>query len=111
MKLAAKIVVAFLVGPVILLVIDGVFAVRRERQLFEREAETDARLLGRAMEVVVGDVWKRHGEEEEPSLIADVDQESPLTAIRRVWVDDLVSGSRCFYRSRRTHEGPDSGRR
>lgn len=93
MRLAGKIVAAFLVGAVVLLIIDGVFAARRERTLLEEDALADARLLGRAMQTVVGDVWRRHGEEEALSLIADVDRLRPLFSIRWVWVDSTETGS------------------
>jgi signal transduction histidine kinase len=91
MRLAAKIIVTFLVSAVILLVIDGLFALRREQDLFTKDAEVDARLVGRAMQIVVGDVWRRYGEEEALSLVAEIDQESRLMEIRWVWLDELAS--------------------
>ena len=93
MKLAGKIVAGFLVGAVILLIIDGVFAARRERALLEEDALDDARLLGRAMQTVVADMWHRHGEEEALGLIGDLDRLRPLFSIRWVWVDSLETGS------------------
>jgi signal transduction histidine kinase len=93
MKLAGKIVVVFLVGAVVLLTIDGVFAARRERALLEEDALADARLLGRAMQTVVADMWRLHGEEEALGLIADVDRLRPLFSIRWLWIDSLETGS------------------
>jgi two-component system NtrC family sensor kinase len=87
LKLAGKLVLSFLAGAVILLVIDGVLAAHRERQLFEQDAEMDARLLGRAMQTVVTDAWRRHGEGEALRLIEEVGRQRPLFAIRWVWLD------------------------
>jgi signal transduction histidine kinase len=94
--LAGRIVLTFLGGAVILLVLDGILAASREREFFEDDAEADARLLGRALKVVVADVWKLHGEQEALRLLEDVDRERSLFEIRWLWIEgtDAAAGER-----------------
>ena len=81
-------VLVFLLGSVALLVIDGALTARREIELFELDAEEDSRSLGRLMQTIVGDVWRRHGQEEALRLMAEVDRHRPLFAIRWIAIDE-----------------------
>jgi len=93
-KLAAKIVLIFLVGAVILLVIDGVFAAQREQRLFDQDARADVELLGKTMQKVVGDVWRRHGKADALRLIGDINRLRPAFSVNWIWVQNGSSGQR-----------------
>ena len=84
MKLATKFVLAFLGGTVAVLLIYGVFAVDRERALFESDLERDARLVGRSMQIAIADAWNEHGEVKALELIETFDREEPDVGVR--WV-------------------------
>lgn len=92
MRLAAKLVLAFLAGAVILLVIDGLFAARRERFMFEQNAAADARLLGRALQTVVEGAWSLDGEAAALRLVEAVGRQQSPFAIRWLWLDTDSAG-------------------
>ncbi|MGB5174426.1 MAG: HAMP domain-containing sensor histidine kinase [Thermoanaerobaculia bacterium] len=84
MRLATKFVVAFLAGTVAVLLVYGIFAVDRERTLFENDIRRDTRIVGRAMGVAIADVWTDQGEAKALKLIEDLDDEEPGVGAR--WV-------------------------
>ena len=92
MKLARKLVVAFL------LVVFGVFAVYaairvdREISLFETDMQRDAKLLGRALSAAMVEVWKADGEASALRIVEFADAQSKEVQIRWVWLDGAPVG-------------------
>ncbi len=84
MRLATKFVVVFVAGTVTVLLVFGLFAVDRERTLFEKDVERDTRIVGRSIGVAIADVWSDQGEETAQKLIEDLNEEEPDVVVR--WV-------------------------
>ena len=58
MRLALKLVLAFMLANIALAAIYGYLAVRRECGMFEHTASDEADSLGPAMQVVLADAWR-----------------------------------------------------
>lgn len=88
MRLALKLVLAFMLANIALAAIYGYLAVRREVRMFEHTASEEAESLGPAMQVVLADAWRAtgyRGVEECVRRVATI-QETQLQ-IRWVWFD------------------------
>ena len=84
MRLAVKFVLVFLAGTVTVLLVYGVFAVERERALFENDVERDTRLVGRSIRIAVLDVWSEQGQAKALQLIEDFNRQEPDLEVR--WI-------------------------
>jgi two-component system NtrC family sensor kinase len=84
MRLATKFVLAFLAGTVTVLLAYGVFAIDRERDLFENDVERDTRHLGHSMGVAIANIWSDQGEARALQLVRDLNQEEPRVRVR--WI-------------------------
>jgi signal transduction histidine kinase len=87
MKLARKLVVAFILVVCAVFAAYSAFRVDREIRLFETDMQRDAKLLGRALGAAVVQVWKADGEESALRLVEFADAQSKEVTIRWVWLD------------------------
>lgn len=90
MKLTAKLVIVFVLGIMLLIAINGYLAIRRETQLFEADAATDAERLGSAMESMVTFVWRERGPQHALEMIRRTTVPKYSLRIRWVWFDATV---------------------
>lgn len=90
MRLATKFVLVFLAGTVTVLLVYGIFAVDRERALFESDVARDTRLIGRSMRVVIENVRRDQGEAQVLKLVEDLDRVEPSVRVR--WVSTMEAG-------------------
>jgi two-component system, NtrC family, sensor kinase len=88
MRLAFKLVFAFLLANVLLAALYGYLAVQHEIRVFERMASSEAESLGPALEVLVIDAWRNTGYRGVQDVIrtASRGQPGPLH-VRWVWFD------------------------
>ena len=89
MRLALKLVLAFMLANIALAAIYGYLAVQREVRMFEHTASAEAESIGPAMQVVLADAWRAsgyRGVQERVREAAKV-QETELQ-IRWVWFDN-----------------------
>ena len=61
MRLALKLVLAFMLANIALAAIYGYLAVRREVRTYEHNASEEAEAIGPAMQVVLADAWRESG--------------------------------------------------
>ncbi|HEV2970184.1 MAG TPA: hypothetical protein VGY55_09355, partial [Pirellulales bacterium] len=88
MRLALKLVLAFLLANVVLAVVYGYLAVQHEVRIFERTASDEAKSLGPPMEHLLIDAWRSSGDLGLRDFIrqASAGREQQLR-IRWVWFD------------------------
>jgi signal transduction histidine kinase len=87
MKLARKLVLAFIGAIFTLLTIYGYHRVNRESALFETDMLRDAHTMGRALGAAVSDVWRADGEARAIALVEGANDRGSDLRIRWVWVD------------------------
>jgi signal transduction histidine kinase len=88
MRLALKFVLAFTLGNVLLAAVYGYWAVRREVRLFQHTASVEAESLGRAMEDMLADAWRRSGHQGVLQVVRKVNQRQERELrVRWVWFD------------------------
>jgi len=87
MKLAAKLVLVFMVGIVAVTIFHAYLLVRREAEIFEQETSDEARLIGDAIDDRIIAVWKEAGQAAAMHVIETADQREPEMRIRWVWFD------------------------
>ena len=76
MRLALKFVLAFTIGNILLAAVYGYVAVRREVRLFQHTASVEAESLGRAMEDMLADAWRRSGHQGVLQVVRKVNRSS-----------------------------------
>jgi two-component system NtrC family sensor kinase len=91
-RLAAKFVLFFLAGTVTVLLIYGIFAVDRERRLFEQDVERDTRLIARTIRGSVESVWTDWGEAKALELVEDLDRVEEDVRVRWIAASDIREG-------------------
>ena len=88
MRLALKFVLAFAIGNILLAAVYGYLAVRREVRLFRHTASVEAESLGRALEDMLADAWRRGGHEGVLQVVRKVnDRQERELRVRWVWFD------------------------
>ena len=88
MRLALKFVLAFTLGNILLAAVYGYLAVRREVRLFQHTASVEAESLGRAMEDMLADAWRRSGHQGVLQVVRKVNQrQGHELRVRWVWFD------------------------
>lgn len=87
MKLALKLVSAFMLCAIVLTIGHAYFGIRRQTQAFEQQAEADAQKLAGSLESRIAQAWQQAG----PAGLADVLRNtsgySMTTRVRWVWFD------------------------
>ena len=88
MRLALKLVLAFMLGNILLAGIYGYLTVQRESRMFRQKASDEAETLGGAMEGLLADAWQRSGHQGVLQCVrkANVGQKRYLR-VRWVWFD------------------------
>ena len=80
MRLALKFVLAFTLGNILLAAVYAYLAVRREVRLFQRTASIEAESLGRAMEDMLADAWRRSGRQGVLQVVRKVNRREELNS-------------------------------
>ena len=86
MRLALKFVLAFTLGNILLAAVYAYLAVRREVRLFQRTASVEAESLGRAMEDMLADAWRRSGRQGVLQVVRKVNRAPRASAPRSLGV-------------------------
>lgn len=89
MKLLAKLMAAIILGISLLLLIDGYFSVKHDLFLYEQDVRHDVQLLGKTMEVMVGDVWHSRGAKRALQLLQSINNANSTVCMRWLWLDHI----------------------
>jgi signal transduction histidine kinase len=92
MKLARKLVVAFILVVFAVFAVYAAIRVDREIRLFETDMQRDAKVLGRALSAAMIEVWRSDGEGTALRIVNDANARSRDVKIRWVWLDDPAPG-------------------
>ena len=92
MKLALKMMAAFMAAIVLLLTVHTYLTVQRDIDLFDREMKREAHLLGSFLAWHIAEIWPADGFERASKLIEDVNNVDDRVHFRWVWLDE-PSGS------------------
>ena len=96
MRLTLKFVLAFTLGNILLAAVYGYWAVRREVRHFRHRANVEAESLGRALEDMLADAWRRSGQQGVLQVVRKVNQgQAHELRVRWVWFD-ARPGDPCF---------------
>jgi signal transduction histidine kinase len=95
MKLAAKLVLVFLVGIVVLTGVNIFLALRHEEQEFDDETTAEARRLATTMEEVLTLVWRDQGQAGAIQLIQKASEREPHLHVRWVYFDASPGDPHC----------------
>jgi signal transduction histidine kinase len=96
MRLALKLVLAFVLGNILLAGIYGYLTVQREARMFRQSASAEAETLGGAMEGPLTDAWQRTGHQGVMQWVQKAnDGQKSYLRIRWVWFDSQP-GDPCF---------------
>ena len=88
MRLALKLILAFVLGNILLAGIYGYLAVQRETSMFRQAAATEAKTLGGALEDPLADAWQQKGHQGLVQCVRKAnDGEKSYLRIRWVWFD------------------------
>ena len=88
MRLALKLVLAFVLGNILLAGIYGYLTVQREARRFRQTASDEAQTLGGAMEGLLADAWQKTGHQGVLQCVQKVNKgQNSYLRIRWVWFD------------------------
>lgn len=87
MKLVQRWTLFLLLGFCLVLVVYGLFTVRREVAQFDSDVKRDLKRIGRLLRGPVLDVWKTTGVVRAREIVADADRVNDGVTIRWVWLD------------------------
>jgi signal transduction histidine kinase len=88
-KLALKMMAAFMAAIVLLLTVHTYLTVQRDIDLFDREMKREAHLLGSFLAWHIAEIWSVDGFERASKLIEDVNEVDDRVHFRWVWLDAL----------------------
>jgi signal transduction histidine kinase len=91
MKLARKLVFAFVAAIFTLLTLYGWHRVSRESALFETDMRRDAHTMGHALEIAIENVWREDGQARALAIIDAANERRNALHIRFVWLDEHAS--------------------
>jgi two-component system, NtrC family, sensor kinase len=86
-KLALKMMAAFMAAIVLLVAVHTYLTVLRDIDLFDREMKRDAHLLGSFLALRIAEIWPVNGLERALQLIEDVNVVDDRAYFRWVWLD------------------------
>ena len=95
MKLTAKLVIVFVFGIMVLISINGYFAVQREVARFEQDASADAERLASAVEKMFATTWREKGQLRAIELIRRNVEKRHAMRMRWVWFDATTDDPHC----------------
>src|SRR5690242_4560909 len=87
MRLTRKFIAALVVGVALVALIQGYLDYNREREVFDRQLQGEAKGLGRALANGVADVWWRDGEAAAQEFLRVSTPKGERTQVRFVWPD------------------------
>lgn len=87
MKLARKLVLLLLVPFLLLTVVLGVLAARREAEVYRGQVADDLRITGDALRATLSEVWRNEGQARALEVLARSDERLPDVKIRWVALD------------------------
>ena len=87
MRLTRKFIAALVVGVALVALIQGYLDYNREREVFDRQMQGEAKALGRALGRGVADVWRRDGEAAAREFLESSTPKGERVLVRWVWRD------------------------
>lgn len=87
MKLALKLVSAFMLCAILSTVGHAYFAIQRESRAFEQQAEADAQQLAGSLQEQIPQAWRQAGPDGLENLLRNTTGYSMTTHVRWVWFD------------------------
>ena len=87
MRLTRKFIAALVIGVAVVALIQGYLDYNREREVFDRQMQGEAKALGRAVANGVADVWTRDGEAAAQEFLRIATPKGERTQVRFVWPD------------------------
>ncbi|HEX2689725.1 MAG TPA: HAMP domain-containing sensor histidine kinase [Kofleriaceae bacterium] len=87
MRLTRKFIAALVVGVALVALIQGYLDYNREREVFDRQMQGEAKALGRALGRGVADVWTRDGEAAAREFLDTSTPKGERVLVRWVWRD------------------------
>jgi two-component system, NtrC family, sensor kinase len=85
MRLTRKFIVALVIGVALVALVQGYLDYNREREVFDRQLQSEAKALGRALANGVADVWTRDGEAAAQEFLRIATPKGERTQVRFVW--------------------------
>ncbi|MEW6442536.1 MAG: HAMP domain-containing sensor histidine kinase [bacterium] len=87
MKLARRLMTAFLLALLVLLAADALWTVWEEVARYDQDRQREALLLGRVLAGHIAEIWKTDGIERAHKLIEDANRNARPLQLRWVWLD------------------------
>jgi two-component system, NtrC family, sensor kinase len=87
MRLTRKFIAALVIGVALVALVQGYLDYNREREVFDRQLQGEAKSLGRALANGVADVWTRDGEAAAQEFLRIATPKGERTQVRFVWPD------------------------
>jgi signal transduction histidine kinase len=87
MRLTRKFIAALVIGVAFVALIQGYLDYQREREVFDRQLQGEAKSLGRALANGVAGVWTRDGEAAAQEFLRIATPKGERTQVRFVWPD------------------------
>jgi two-component system NtrC family sensor kinase len=87
MRLTRKFIAALVIGVALVALIQGYLDYQREREVFDRQLQGEAKSLGRALANGVADVWTRDGEAAAQEFLRIATPKGERTQVHFVWPD------------------------
>jgi len=87
MRLTRKFIAALVVGVALVALVQGYLDYNREREVFDRQMQGEAKALGRALGRGVADVWTRDGEAAAREFLDSSTPKGERVLVRWVWRD------------------------
>src|SRR3954470_19495734 len=87
MRLTRKFIAALVVGVALVALFQGYLDYSREREVFDRQMQGEAKALGRALARGVADVWRRDGEAAAREFLFTATSINERLRVRWVWAD------------------------
>jgi two-component system NtrC family sensor kinase len=87
MRLTRKFIAALVIGVALVALIQGYLDYNREREVFDRQMQGEAKALGRALGRGVADVWTRDGEAAAREFLDTSTPKGERVLVRWIWRD------------------------
>jgi signal transduction histidine kinase len=87
MRLTRKFIAALVIGVALVALVQGYLDYNREREVFDRQLQGEAKSLGRALANGVAGVWTRDGEAAAQEFLRIATPKGERTQVRFVWPD------------------------
>jgi two-component system NtrC family sensor kinase len=85
MRLTRKFIAALVIGVALVALVQGYLDYNREREIFDRQLQGEAKSLGRALANGVADVWTRDGEAAAQEFLRIATPKGERVQVRFVW--------------------------